>query len=426
MRHGTLPRSRTFGGKSSYRQARIEAIVALPAGQGLIRGSIRQVAVFEEAAGGEELGVEKSAAGGATHEIVREQRELYVEQGTFADATDDGGHAISGVDVAARLRAILLVEDNDRMTHGAGERGELGINLEIAVGFANFVERSDFFQADGNAFEVAVDDRHAIAVGAEAEAGVHEARAIPLAEELLRFGFHFFFFAADEGNDVALDVHRGDAGITGAGDGLKSDDENLLEAERVGERFQYQNKAGRGTVRIGDDETGVVTAIFLLQRNGVEMRGVDFGNEQRNVRIHAVIPRVADDGIAGAGEIFFGGAGDRRIERGENEVAIEIGLEPLDDESAGGLGDRRFEMPLDGFGVGFAGRTLGGSDFGEGKPRMIGQQIHEALADDARGAQDASAPLLLSALCGGAFHSCRRRLRWLIRLHVGVTSLERL
>ena len=102
------------------------------------------------------------------------------------------------------------------------------------------------------------------------------------------------------------------------------------------------------------------------------MRGVDFGNEQRNVGIHAVIPRVADDGIAGAGEIFFGGACDRRIKRGENEVAIEIGFESLDDESAGGIGDRRFEMPLDRFGVGFAGRTLGGSDFGEGKPRMTG------------------------------------------------------
>src|SRR6266568_7494269 len=262
MRHGTLPgRAPLAGnhhtGKRAPKQL-LQAIdvmdpaqtgrssaallqhkrYALPAGQGLIRGPIRQVAVSKEAAGGEELGVEKSAAGGATHEIVREQRELYVEQGTFADATDDGGHAVSGVDVAARLRAILLVEDNDRMAHGAGERSELGINFEIAEGFADFVERSDFFQADGNAFEMAVHDRHAIAVGAEAEAGVHEARAIPLAEELLRFGFHFFLFAADEGNDVALDVHRGDAGITSAGDGLKSDDKDFLETEGVREWFQ--------------------------------------------------------------------------------------------------------------------------------------------------------------------------------------------
>src|SRR5260370_652971 len=169
-------------------------------------------------------GAAKSGSSGATHEIEREQRELYVEQGTFADAADDGGHAISGVDVTAGLGTVFFVEDNDRMAHGAGERGELGVNFEIAQGFANFVERSDFFQADGNAFEVPVDDRHAIAVGAEAEAGVHEARTIPLAEELLRFGFHFFFFAADEGNDVALAVHRGDAGITAAGDVLKTDD----------------------------------------------------------------------------------------------------------------------------------------------------------------------------------------------------------
>ena len=90
---------------------------------------------------------------------------------------------------------------------------------------------------------------------------------------------------------------------------------------------------------IGDDEAAVVAAILLLQRNGIEMRGVDFGNEQRNVGIHAVIARVADDRIAGAGEVFFGGTGDGRIERGKNEVAIERRIETFDDEAARGLGD---------------------------------------------------------------------------------------
>ena len=64
------------------------------------------------------------------------------------------------------------------------------------------------------------------------------------------------------------------------------------------------------------------------------MRGVHFRNEQRDVGIHAVILGIADDGIAGAGEIFFGGARDGRIERGENEVALERGIETLDDEVA--------------------------------------------------------------------------------------------
>src|SRR6266850_495374 len=59
--------------------------------------------------------------------------------------------------------------------HGGEERGQLGVHFKIAQGFADFAERSDFFQADGDAFEVAVYHRHAVAVGAEAEAGIHEA-----------------------------------------------------------------------------------------------------------------------------------------------------------------------------------------------------------------------------------------------------------
>lgn len=168
---------------------------------------------------------------------MREQCEFNVEQRAFADAADYGGHAVAGIDVAARLGAIFFVENDDGIFHGSGERGQLGVDFEITQGFADFVKRSDFFQAEGDAFEVAVDDGDAIAMGADAEASVDEARAIPFAEKFLRLGFHFLFFTADEGDDVALNVHRGDAGIAGAGDGLQSDDENFLEAESVGERL---------------------------------------------------------------------------------------------------------------------------------------------------------------------------------------------
>src|SRR5271154_1345811 len=67
-------------------------------------------ALLEEPAGGEKFGVEQGCACGAADEIVREQRELDIEQRAFADAAYDGGHAIAGVHVAARLRAVLVVE----------------------------------------------------------------------------------------------------------------------------------------------------------------------------------------------------------------------------------------------------------------------------------------------------------------------------
>src|SRR6266849_6854173 len=125
------------------------------------------------------------------------------------------------------------------------------------------------------------------------------------------------------------------------------------------------------------------------------MGGIDFGNEQRNVGIHAVIAGIADDGIASAGELLFGGTGDGRIERGKDEVAVEGGIEALYDEAAGGFGDGRVEMPANGFGVGFAAGTLGGGDFGEVEPGMIAEHLNQALADDAGGAEDSRFPFFV-------------------------------
>lgn len=125
------------------------------------------------------------------------------------------------------------------------------------------------------------------------------------------------------------------------------------------------------------------------------MGGVYFGNEQRDVGIHAVIAGIADDGIAGAGKNFFGFASDGRIERGEDEVAVESRVETLDNEVASGFRDRRVEMPADGFGVGLAGRTLRGGDFGEIEPGMIAEHLNEALADDTGSAEDSRLPLFL-------------------------------
>ena len=48
---------------------------------------------MEEAADGEEFGIEDGGTGCATDEIVREKSELDVEERTFADAADTSGHA---------------------------------------------------------------------------------------------------------------------------------------------------------------------------------------------------------------------------------------------------------------------------------------------------------------------------------------------
>ncbi len=100
----------------------------------------RSDAVLEEAAGGEELSVEQGGTGGAADKVVGEQGEFYVEERAFTDAADDHGHAAAGVNVAAGLRAIFLVEHDDGIFQRGGERSQFGADFEGAQSFADFFE----------------------------------------------------------------------------------------------------------------------------------------------------------------------------------------------------------------------------------------------------------------------------------------------
>ena len=179
---------------------------------------------------------------------------------------------------------------------------------------------------------MAVLDCHAVAVRADAEASSDEAGTVPAAEKFLRFLFHLFFFAADKRDHVAENIKRRNSGIPRARDGLHSDDEHFFQAESLGERFQDQNQSGSGAIWIGNDESRAVAAIFLLYGNGIKMRGIHFRYQQRDVGRHAMILGIADHGIASACEVFLGRAGNGRIERGKNKIAIERGFQIFYDE----------------------------------------------------------------------------------------------
>ena len=69
---------------------------------------------------------------------MREQSEFYVEQGTLADAADDGDHAVAGFYIEARLRAIFLVENHHRISYGGGQRRQFVAYREIAQCFTDF------------------------------------------------------------------------------------------------------------------------------------------------------------------------------------------------------------------------------------------------------------------------------------------------
>ena len=69
-----------------------------------------------------------------------------------------------------------------------------------------------------------------------------------------------------------------------------------LEAERAVQRRQGHGQADHAAVRVGDD----VAAAGALALHGerVEVVGVDLGDEQRHVGVHAVVARVGDHGVA--------------------------------------------------------------------------------------------------------------------------------
>lgn len=69
---------------------------------------------------------------------MREQSELDVEERAFADATDYGGHAVSGVNIAPWLRAVVAVQDDHGIADRGRQRGEFGVDFKIAQRFADF------------------------------------------------------------------------------------------------------------------------------------------------------------------------------------------------------------------------------------------------------------------------------------------------
>jgi hypothetical protein len=107
-----------------------------------------------------------------------------------------------------------------------------------------------------------------------------------------------------------------------------------------------------------------------------------------------VVFGVADDRIAGASEIFLCRAGDRGIESGKCEVAIERGFQSLDHQIRCYGGNWLVEVPFGGLRIFLSARAFGGCNLCELEPRMAGEKLDQALADDAGGAEDSGAKLL--------------------------------
>ncbi len=145
-----------------------------------------------------------------------------------------------------------------------------------------------------------------------------------VAQDLLRLLLHLLFFAADERNHVGVDVHRSDARITRAGNRLHGGHDHARDAELLQRRERHGQHDG-GAIGIGDD-LPFPAALALLVRNQLQMIGVDLRDQQRNVRLHAMIARIRNDDVSGLGERLLDLGGDRRVHRGEHQPRCGPGL----------------------------------------------------------------------------------------------------
>ena len=64
---------------------------------------------------GQQFRVEQRRPRGAAHQVMRKERQLHIQQRAFADAADDGGHAVASVCILAGLRPVFPVVQHDGM-----------------------------------------------------------------------------------------------------------------------------------------------------------------------------------------------------------------------------------------------------------------------------------------------------------------------
>jgi hypothetical protein len=233
---------------------------------------------------------------------------------------------------------------------------------------------------------VAVDGRHAVDLRGDGHRRVGEAAVAPASEDLARLGLDLLFLAAaDVGDDVVEDRVRGDARVARAADGLHGRDVHALHAERALERRQGDGQAHHRAVRVGDD---VPLAALALHVDGVEVVRVDLRDQQRDVGGHAVVLGVRDHRAAAVGVVVLRLAGDRGVEAGEEQPRLEVAAQRFHGEAGHVVGHERLETPVGRRAVRLSGAAVGGHHLVHAEPRVIGEELDEALADGAGGAED--------------------------------------
>jgi len=115
--------------------------------------------------------------------------------------------------------------------------------------------------------------------------------------------------------------------------------------------------------------------------------GVDLGDEERDVVVHAKVLGVGDDDVAGGGKFLFDFRGDVGVHGGEDELGGVTGLALADGEAGDAGGHHAVEAPTGGLTILLAGGAVRGSDPSQLEPGVIREQTGKILPHHSGGAE---------------------------------------
>ncbi len=228
---------------------------------------------------------------------------------------------------------------------------------------------------------------HAVALGAHDDRRLLDSAVAERPQELARLPLDLVLLTVDVWDEVVHDVRGRNSGIARTGNGLHRDDAHPAQAESILERLKDEDERRRRAVGGGDDEP-FPAAPPPLDLDERRMAGVDLGHEKRHVFIQTMGGGVGADGEPGVGQALLDRSRDIGRESREHETAIEVGLERLNGEAAGGLRHGAGQKPAADLLILRAGRTAGSGQGRQLKPGVAGQNPDEPLPDHARRAQD--------------------------------------
>src|SRR5437867_2176836 len=236
-----------------------------------------------------QLRIEDAPAGASPERVVRQNEEAQVPADD-PDSADCGGHAaradrLSRHDVQEGLWSVRLPPDDYWLPRGRRQLTVLRLSPEGSENAGDFGGINVLRERNRDRLQMTVPNGDASSVRPDDD----RTRGNPIgprAEGLLGFAAHLLLLVLDERHDVRGDVERWDAGIPGPGERLVGGHMDLREVERIGQRLHRQGEARNGAVRVPDHKTTRSKRRLAFDERDVV--GVHLGNQEGDVRIHAV------------------------------------------------------------------------------------------------------------------------------------------